>query len=257
MTSFNRFPLYSYKVVPETNSNYNRMSSPPRNYDKYTYALKRKPEKEASPPSSAAKLNGAFVDAKTGLLPLSLNRDGFAVAEDGSLMSRVVSPPLSFAPIPVAGYTAPSLAGIAKSPAKAKPSPIDGWLRLVQSAENELSEEEIALLQWETVQGLLTHYGITNPVDVARAQLVWKRKQQSVLDGDFEPESFNESLNNSQRLHTQPMEQITYGRPASPRSGGKRYIPDHKKPLKWKAEPKVDSGVSVLSARSGSRGGTR
>ena len=125
--------------------------SSPRNYDKYTYALKRKSEKETPSPPGKNKGNGLAVDPATGLVPLSLNRDGFAVAEDGSLMSRVVSPPLQTFTGSVPGYTAPSLAG--KSPkgqsAPTKVAPTDGWLRLIQYAESDLSEEEIALLQWD------------------------------------------------------------------------------------------------------------
>jgi hypothetical protein len=225
------------------------MSSPPRNYDKYTYALKRKTEKDTPSPKGSSNNLKKLVDPKSGLAPLTMNRDGFAVAEDGSLQSRVVSPPLrsNAANSVHAGYTAPYLSGSngAASPngAAAKPER-DGWARLVSAASAELSEEEISLLQWETVQGLLAHYGITNPVDIARAQLVWKRKQLIIDDNNAAGE---QELSGTQtRLQTRPIESIAYGRPASPRHGGKRVIPPHKQPLKWSAGPKVDCGKTVL-----------
>lgn len=281
------------------------MSGSPLRYDKFSYAVKRKPERETASPHGTAVLSSPSRNG-SGLQPLPLTRDGFAIAEDGSLMSRVVSPPrwtpgngpvvfASTAPTvvstPGGGHHAaappPSPASTyknttaAKSPASTAraqnfPQHADPWGALVKAVTGKLTEDDLAVLSWDTVSELLQHFGIVNPVDVGRVQLVWRRKQDLLLGLDTLSEATTGhaasytaetpergstpsptrddtvlvlSPPEGKALKQQPIMQIAYGRPASPRRGG-RFIPDHKKPLNWKAEPKVDTGLTPKRSSS-------
>ena len=185
------------------------MPASPLRYDKFSYAVKRKPERETASPNGTAK--GALDKSagQNGLQPLSLTRDGFAIAEDGSLMSRVVSPPrwtpgngpvvfastaptvaMSPSSVPMTpirgGFAAPpaSPATTVKAGSSAAAKSADPWSALVRAIEGKLSEDELVMLSWETVADLLDHFGIVNPVDVGRVQLVWRRKQDLVSGND-------------------------------------------------------------------------
>jgi hypothetical protein len=281
------------------------MPSSPLRYDKFSYAVKRRPEKDTPSP------HGSFHELKSpsrsenGLQALALTRDGFAIAEDGSLMSRVVSPPRwtpGTGPV-VFASTAPT---VAATPARQNIAPpnspattvkgnstaaksADPWGTLVRATSGKLSEEELVMLSWDTVADLLQHFGITNAIDVGRVQLTWRRRQEMALGNDIvsdcttrDPGSVAGTrpasefgvedspaskgaleASTSQQDHVlmytspsnkalqqKPIMQIAYGRPASPRRGGS-FVPDHKKPLNWKAESKVDTGRN--KSRSSSR----
>lgn len=233
------------------------MPASPKHYDKFTYAVKRKPE-SATPSPNGRTASVGNQRSTTGLQPLSLTRDGFAIAEDGSLMSRVVSPPRwtpGTGPV-VFASTAPTIASPKKS-AKPAPANADPWGTLIGMAAGQLSEDEIALLTWDTVAELIAHFGITNPVDIGKVQITWRKKQAQLL-GDASDAATLDAASmvptdygddnvlvmtspERQALQQQPIMQIAYGRPSSPRRGG-RFVPDHKKPLKWNAASKIDTG---------------
>lgn len=226
----------------DTNKGGPRSPGSPKHYDKYTYAVRRKPEAETeSPKGSTHKRRGGTEEGPAALM---LNRDGFAIAEDGSLMSRVVSPPryLFYNPHGAARQASSSPLEAASPAAGAK----DPWQQLVDRAASEMSEEELTFLEWETVLGLLHHYKIDSPVDIARAQLVWKKKARGVLNPSPEEVVIDSALLRAApaSLPMQPIQSIAYGRPESPRREGKRVVPPHKQPLKWEAQPKVDTGLN-------------
>lgn len=179
------------------------MPSSPLRYDKFSYAVKRKPEKETPPGVGTVKSPNQQQRAG-GLAPLALTRDGFAIAEDGSLMSRVVSPPrwtpgtgpvvfASTAPTtcvpstPSRSFmTAPpcSPASVLKPGSSAASKHADPWAALLHAVHGKLSEDEVVMLSWDTVSDLLEHFGIVNPIDVGRVQLTWRRKQDLALGND-------------------------------------------------------------------------
>lgn len=196
-------------------------------YDKFTYAVKRRGEKELSP----SRTSGAAA-SRDPPSALYLNRDGFAVAEDGSLMSRIVSPPRAECARPYSPKAATKEA--------AKPGE-ECWKRLVHAATPDFTEAELAQLSWETVCGLLQHYKLDAPVDVARCQLAWKARQPTEAQTS-DPQGDDAALctvKSASALRTASIEQLAYGRPASPR-GHHAFAA---KPLKWRALPRVDSGV--------------
>jgi len=304
------------------------MPASPLRYDKFSYAVKRKPERETASPNGTPK-SGALDKSGangSGLQALALTRDGFAIAEDGSLMSRVVSPPrwtpgngpvvfASTAPTVAVpspsgsfsfGASTPLRGGVVAPPASpattVKPGSsaaakhADPWSALVRAVTGKLTEDELIMLSWDTVSDLLDHFGIVNPVDVGRVNLAWRRKQDLVSGNDVSSDvatrggastahpseagfDAEESLPmaespprqldmttgsgddsvlvysspSAKPLAQQPIQQIAYGRPASPRRKG-RFVPDHKKPLQWNAVSKIDTGRGRPSAsRSGSR----
>ena len=251
-------------------------SSSPRHYDKFTYAVKRRNEKDT--PSPTHPRSGCREKSPGHLAPLAINRDGFAVAEDGSLQSRVVSPPRwlhieTAVPQqhPVIGAARALAASHTASPARfvgtvtsptgktSRSAPVaegpivDPWATLVARAAGDLTEEELTVLHWDTVVGLLSHYKISHPIDVAKAQLQWKQRQMQLIGevrmgsaesvGNTEDPSAQKDvvLMHTAPLTTSPIQVIAYGRPSSPRPPG-RFVPAHKKPLHWNAEAKVDTG---------------
>jgi hypothetical protein len=261
--------------------------SSPKHYDKFTYAVKRKPENEADAPvgRSLKASNGKAGNAiAPGLQPLVLNRDGFAISEDGSLVSRLVSPP-RFTPnvgttaVGITSHAATTLqtnamsasaigATMGRSPARGTPqrgTPVkspsatphlaagDAWEKLVDACGEDMTEEELALLSWQTVVGLLEHYGFTSPIDVAKCQLQWRERNTTfggVVDESVpEHHGGDESVllytaPASKPLQQAPIQQIAYGRPSSPRAQSKgKYVPDSKKPLNWASKSRVDSGL--------------
>jgi hypothetical protein len=177
------------------------MSSASLRYDKFSYAVKRKPERETPSPTGTPKSPGSPGN-KSGPHALALTRDGFAISEDGSLMSRVVSPPrASFGPAGAVGFassnptvvpvTPARLAAPFNSPASthkggssAAAKRADPWGALIHAAAGKLSEDDVVMLSWDTVADLLEHFGITNPIDVGRVQLTWRRKQELALGND-------------------------------------------------------------------------
>jgi hypothetical protein len=177
----------------------------PRHYDKFTYSLKRRPEGDSESgcapcsPRSAPRA-GTYEAVIAGVAPLMLNKDGFAVAEDGSVQCRYVSAPrysapsIAMVPVPMAVMSRPIYDhAVLTSPSKSTeiaPIPlslgvseivpsteVEAWRRLLMVAGRDFTEEEITMLNWETLAELLAHYKIVNPIDVARIQLQWKRRQ--------------------------------------------------------------------------------
>lgn len=228
----------SFSSARVDTNNSNRSPGSPKHYDKYTYAVKRKPEGETDSPKGS--MHKKPVGPADGPAALMLNRDGFAVAEDGSLMSRVVSPPRYLF------YNPRGVAAASTSPSSGAASSKDPWQLLVERAAGEMSEDELTFLEWETVLGLLHHYKIDSPVDVARAQLVWKKKARGVLNPNPEEVVVDSALLRAApaSLPLQPIQSIAYGRPESPRREGKRVVPAHKQPLKWEAQPRIDTGLN-------------
>jgi hypothetical protein len=71
----------------------------PRQYDKYSYALRRQREPKDAVPLSTILPTPAWRPHETVVRPLRPTRFGFAIAEDGVIHSRIVSPPrVCFAP---------------------------------------------------------------------------------------------------------------------------------------------------------------
>eukprot|EP00759_Apiculatamorpha_spiralis_P012544 PhF_6_TR19568/c0_g1_i1/m.28529 len=166
-------------------------SSPmsPKHYDKYTYTSKRKNERDASssPRAGATNKNSnhttstnttafAVDDTPAKLAP---NTFGFSIAEDGVLMHRAVAPP-RYLIKPAVAFGMGRALSLRETPGKDRggvSSATAAWEKLKWVAGNDLDDEELAMLYWDSLHALLIHYGITDPVEVARIQIVWKKRQ--------------------------------------------------------------------------------
>lgn len=248
------------------------MASPksPRHYDKYSYAAKRKLEKESEEvpqvfPSPRRNLGLGPVASRTAtcsLVPLFPSAEGFAIAEDGSVSSRFVSPP-RFSPAPIAMVSMPvSVDSTQIGPGRGtiayvstpcqeqtvlKPKERETWQKLIQMAAIDFNEEEIEELSWDVIADLLRHYNVFSAVEIARIQIEWKRRQlnRSSQQGSgeqgsvlFLPSTF---ITANRSVGTFKSDCDLGNRPQSPRRQG-RFVPDHKKPLQWNASAKIDSG---------------
>ena len=268
-----------------------------QHYDKFTYAVKRRPE-DATPSPSGSPSRHRDAAATKAPGALTLNRDGFAIDESGFLMSRVVSPPRytwrhgasgvfgathpTVTVVPAAqgsgtyavagGSAVASVVGTSRSNSAVGggSSHPDPWGALVTAAAPDLSEAEVAILSWDTLLGLLQHYGLAhNKLDVAKVNLVWKKKQKELgndagsevpssvpaaAGGDHSAAAADATLlvcaapparaaspSSDPALRTAPIQQIAYGRPQSPRRGG-RFTPDRHKKTQWTSGPKIDTG---------------
>ena len=138
-------------------------------YDKFTYPTKRKAEKNTVSSPVRGLAFHHMQEEPPQYAPLPLTKHGFAIAEDGVLMHRAVSPlryhisdPMTRSALPLPGDNVKGTTA---------------WDKLLSCAGNDLEEDELYMLYWESLQALLTHYGITNPVEIARIQIVWKKRQ--------------------------------------------------------------------------------
>lgn len=211
------------------------MSNPPlspRHYDKYTYSTRRRPERD-SPPRERSPARSQFGAARrqpteyeaciAGVAPLLKTPDGFAIAEDGTLMSRFCSPSrygapavaLVSIPVTVIARTAQGANGgdngiptsvtgttavfqnrtspitatglVPYTPrgfdTNAYSIEIDSWKKFCLAAGRDFSERELLDVTWDTLSQLLRHYGFVNAVENARIQLIWKRKNGGGAEG--------------------------------------------------------------------------
>lgn len=283
----------------------------PRHYNKYTYAAKRRPENEAGEyrplsPRSQRRQRGDMTEYEAlvaGLAPLRPSADGFCVAEDGSVSSRFVSPARISAPaiamvgVPVAVY--PTLRGGGNGGVSAAltyvphgsgagitagrllansdvdpvpPAEVEAWNKFLSLAENDFTEREIADMSWEVLERLLGHYRMTNPVEIARVQLMWRRKHAVLPSDTMAPqlgagvtpkrEGSQHSTGSEYYIpaalartqHAVPANiSFQTGPTTSPRrSPGVRYVPPHRQKLDYShVSPKVDTGRRPGSATPG------
>ena len=255
----------------------------PRAYDKFSYALKRKPEgkgDEWTPRRAEMYRGSAYEACVAGVAPLMTNADGFAVAEDGTVQSRFVSAPrfsapsIAMVPVPMAVYPGSPLTGTRhqlrrvmspSDPMQALVIPpipyslgvseivpnseVEAWKRLVMVAGRDFREAELGELSWETLSDLLVHYNIRSPIDIARIQLAWKRRQ-GLLPSDSDAPAvpagngyvFVAQQSVVRYPNASPSRSTVLG--ASPRRDSpSRYVPEHKVRKNYDhVSPKVDTG---------------
>ena len=268
----------------------------PKHYDKYTYSSRRRPEAEGegSPCRSPFRNrpqrrgdNPAYDACVAGVAPLLRNADGFAIGEDGTVQSRFVSAPrfsmpqIALVPIPMTVIPSPHHVA-AGSAATVLPRAVitrrggtegieyEAWNRLALAAQADFSPDELGALNWDTIVDLMRHYNFTNPIDTARIQLAWKRKQGLLpSDSDIlgplhamsaplapvpgQPRSAADSAAfympaSIPRHAVSPVRNRVYdNRPESPRRSPVRYVPSRKSPMRFShVSPKVDTGLGDL-----------
>eukprot|EP00659_Diplonema_papillatum_P016064 gene16064-24596_t len=67
------------------------------------------------------------------------------------------------------------------------PSVDCAWLRLLHAARADFSGEELSMLFWDTLSKLVSFYGITEPMEVARIELTWKEIQAARSGSELPP----------------------------------------------------------------------
>ena len=241
--------------------------------------------------------NPAYDACVAGVAPLLKNADGFAIGEDGTVQSRFTSAPrysmpqVALVPIPMQVVPSSQNAASGSTAAAVVPRAVvtgmrssgtegveyEAWNRLALAAQKDFSPDELGALNWETIVELLRHYNFTNPIDAARVQLAWKRKQGLL------PSDTADALMSPMRALTAPMapgpvagqpieprdaaafympasvprhavspirNKVYDNRPESPRRSPARFIPGHKSPQRYgHVKAKIDTGVGPQSTR--------
>jgi hypothetical protein len=140
----------------------------------------------------------------------------------------------------------------------------EAWKRFGIVASPDFNDEELCALTWETMVDLMKHYSFRNPVENAKLQLAWKKRQGEMLPSDapimavasprgeptYVPLNVAMSPNRARGQYGQagPYSPASTGRdarPTSPRkSAGARFVPSYKSPLRYEHVPsKVDTGA--------------
>jgi hypothetical protein len=167
---------------------------------------------------------------------------------------------------------------VISSPSDVIPGPyLDAWIKFVTLAAHDFSEPELVELSWETITDLLKYYKMSNPIEIGKVQLAWKRKS-----GQLPSDELGALGNNTAVSSPSPVEMSGhngYYVPAammrenpqhvvsciqareslvgskSPRRQG-RFVPGYQQPLHFRrdASPRVDTGRSSKSpARTSGR----
>lgn len=273
-----------------------RHTSPPRHYDKYTYSARRRPEGPednlslASPNrrSFAQRPPTAYEACVAGVAPLLKNSHGFAVAEDGTVQSRFVSAPrfsapsIAMVPVPMCVVPSPNATHRILTSPPTSPNQIqattlgravteivpttevEAWKRFAAVASRDFTDEELGQLNWDTMVELLQHYQIRNPIDVARIQLAWKRRQGMLPSDRLDQFAPVEDLSAGVMYYPQ-IATVRYPNVSPPRhsvgstsprrDSPTRYVPGYKVKTKYDhVSPKVDTGrKSPVRARTPTR----